>query len=94
MVNYSVSWFVWSQLGIWAPCPIVGYGQDKVSTLSTMQKSMVELGIIIKWVSAWLGHKIVVETTNGMYAPLHTGGQRHRSFPSESSRQPKLNKRC
>ena len=47
----------------------MGYGQDRVSILSTMQKSMVDLHIIIKWVSAWLEHKIVVETTNGIHAP-------------------------
>jgi len=89
--SISMRTMVWAglpggNLSIRAPCHIVGYGQDWVSTLSATQKSTVDLGIIIKRVNTRLEHKTVVETTNGIHAPTSHGGHRHDSFPSQSPR--------
>lgn len=65
-------------------------GTGRGSTLSTVQKSMVDLGIIIiNRASAWLEHRIAAETTTGFVPALHAGGHRHGGLPSQSPSHPK-----
>lgn len=68
--------------------PTAGYGQNRLSIPSTVQKFTGALGTNGR-VSAWLEQRKVVETTNAHLLPLHSGAHRHDSFPSQPPRHPK-----